>query len=361
MRLPGAFLGAVCVVLLIECCVRVAAVDFMESQPLVYETKMAALDRELQGEVVVFGDSTAVAEIVPAAIQDAFPEQLRVMNLALPGSGPVVAEYLMDELLARRPDQPPRLVVLAFSTLSFTEWRPNFVEYPLTHLLPFTAVVRAAWADRDAGYVLEWMATRVPSLRYREEIKSGALSLLFDRSPALMHRYQSLVASDEHDSQFRWRHLQRAARNRRLASDLVENRGWRLFEEMRLPAGELDRDVRFDQGTFYFPPFEATPREELALRRLLDVCERRRIPVLVLPSAQPEALDAALALAGGEERLEAFEGRVFGGRPEVAVPLGLRMAWPHRYFADLAHVNESGVDRYTQTILPTLREVAAGL
>ncbi len=333
----------------------------MESQPLIYETKMAALDDALRGDVVFFGDSTAVASVLPAAAEEAFSGEQRVANLAMPGSGPVVADFLLAELLARRPDAPPRLVVLSFSTLSFTEWRPNFVEYPLSHLLPFAPVARAAWADRDAGYLLEWSATRLATVRYREEIKSGVLSLLFDRWPGLADPYRTATGSSDSDETFRWRYRERAARNERLARELLAERGWRFFEEMRLPEGELDRDVRYDEGTFYFPPFEAAAREEQALERLLDRCAEHGIPVLVLPAAQPEALDAALALSGGAERLAEFERRVLGGRPGVAVPLGLRMPWPHRYFADLAHVNEAGLERYAASILPTLRTSAADL
>ena len=47
------------------------------------------------------------------------------------------------------------------------------------------------------------------------------------------------------------------------------------------------------------------------------------------------------------------------GREGVALPLGLRMPWPHAYFGDLAHVNEAGVERYTREVLPVLRDAAA--
>ena len=277
------------------------------------------------------------------------------MNLALPGSGPVVAEFLLDTLLADDRITPPKVLVLAFSTLSSTEWRTNFVEYPLTHLLPLGAVVRAAWAQRDVGYLLEWIATRLPSLRYREEMKSGALSLVFDRSPEWAERYRAITGSDLYDEWFEWRYFDRAGRNARLQAELLDARGWRLFEEMRLPAGELDPQARFDTGALYFPPFEAAPREERALVRLLDRAAEHDIDVIVLPSAQPRAMDAALALDGGDERIARYEQRVYADRANVQVPMGLRLAWPHRYFGDLAHVNEAGVDHYTETILPVLR------
>jgi hypothetical protein len=220
-------------------------------------------------------------------------------------------------------------------------------------------VLRAAWAQGDFGYLLEWVATRLPSLRHREELKSGALSLLFDRWPALAHRWRAIVADASPDSLFRWRHAERAERNRRLAQDLLLQRGWRLFEEMRLPEGRLDHRVAYDRPPFYFPPFAAAPREEGALVRLLELCDEHSIPVLVLPAAQPRALTAALDRDGGRERLDAFARRVFGARAAVAAPLGLRMPWPHRFFADLAHVNEDGLERYTREILVPLGEAAA--
>ena len=360
-RWPLALLGVIGVVACVELAVGVTARSFMESQPLIYETKLAALDAgALSGEVIVLGDSTAVAALRPAALDEALPAGWRIVNLALPGSGPVVGEYLLRRILAARSEGPlPRLVVLHYSTLSYTEWRPNFVEYPLTHLLPLGPVLRAAWAERDPGYLLEWVATRLPTLRHREELKSGALSLLFDRWPALADRYRAITGDAADAARFRWQHARRAERNRRLAQDLLRERGWRLFEEMHVPGGELDAAVRYDRGLFHFPAFAAAPREERALARLLDLCERRRIPVLVLPAAQPQALAQALDRDGGGERLDAFALRAFGGRGRVAMPLGLRMPWPHRYFGDLAHVNEEGVRRTTREVLPALREAAA--
>jgi hypothetical protein len=359
-RWPSALIAAIGVVVGLEALVGVTAPGFMESQPLIYHTKLGALDGALAGEVVFFGDSTTVASVRPQAVQHAFPEDLRVVNLAMPGSGPLVAELVLRRLLAEWP-APPRLVVLGFSTLSYTRWRINFVEYPLTHLLPFGSALGAARADRDPDYLLDWTAARLPSVRHREQMKSGALSLLFDRWPGLAVRYHALIRGELDAAQFRWRYRERGARNRRLAAELLRERGWRLFEEMRLPAGELDPGVRFDQGEFHFPPFEAAAREEQALVRLLDACEAHGIPVLVLPVAQPRAQAEALDLAGGDQRLDAFAARVFDGRPGVRVPHGLRFAWPHRYFADLAHVNEAGLARYTATIEPMLRETARAM
>lgn len=360
-RWPVALAAAVALILLVEALVGATATSFMESQPLIYETKLAAFGEDLAGEVIVFGDSTAVAAIAPASVQHVYPDGVRIMNWALPGSGPVVAEYLLEMILSDERLATPEVIILSFSTLSFTEWRSNFVEYPLTHLLPLGPVLKAAWAERDIGYLLEWSATRLPSLRHREEIKSGALSMVFDRWPRSAEFYREVTATDELDPRFAWRYSNRLARNERLVEALIAGDGWRLFEEMRLPEGELNPHVRYDTGLFYFPPFEPTRREEQALGRLLDLTEDAGIRVLVLPSAQPEALDAALALDGGAGRIEAFERKMFRGRSNVSVPLGLRLPWPHVYFADLAHVNESGVERYTETVLPALRTSAAGL
>jgi hypothetical protein len=357
---PRALLAAIFAVACVEFLVGATSASFMESQPLIYEAKLRALDAGgLRAEVFVLGDSTAVAALRPAALEGALPVGWRMANLALPGSGPVVSEYLLRRTLAARPERPPRLVVLSFSTLIFTEWRPNFVEYPLTHLLPLGPVLRAAWAQRDFGYLLEWVATRLPSLRHREELKSGALSLLFDRWPGLADRWRALTGERVPDTLFRWRYAQRAERNRRLARELLHEGGWHLFDEMRLPDGRLDPGVRYDRGPFHFPPFAAAPREEGALLRLLELCEARSIPVLVLPAAQPRALSEALDRDGGRERLDAFARRVLGGRTGVAAPLGLRMPWPHGFFADLAHVNEDGLERYTREIRGPLREAAA--
>ncbi len=360
-RLPLGLLGAIAVIVCVEIGVGASAPSFMESQPLIYESKLAALDAgTFGGEVIGLGDSTGVAALRPDGLEEALPEGWRFANLALPGSGPVVGEFLLRRILAADSGEPlPQLIVLHYSTLSFTAWRPNFVEYPLTHLLPFGPVLRAAWADRDLGYLLEWLATRLPTLRHREEIKSGVLSLLFDCWPALADRYREITGDATHAALFRWRYADRAARNHHLAQEIVRERGWHLFAEMRLPAGELDVNVRFDRGAFYFPPFTATPREERALERLLALCQAHAIPVLVLPSAQPQALAEALDLAGGAERLDAFAQRAFGDRAGVAVPLGLRMPWPHHYFGDLAHLEEAGVERYTREILPSLRAAAA--
>jgi hypothetical protein len=360
-RWPLALLGVLAVVGCVELAVGLTARSYMESQPLIYETKLAALDSgTLRGDVIILGDSTGVAALRPDALEAVLPPGWRVANLAMPGSGPVVGEFLLRRLLdARSGGPPPRLVVLHYSTLVFTELRENFVEYPLTHLLPLGPVLRAAWEQRDFGYLLEWIATRLPTVRQREELKSGLLSLLFDRWPSLADRYRAIARDDSHDALFRWRYERRAERNHKLAEELVRQRGWHPFGEMRLKEGRLDVGVRYDTGLFYFPPFDPVPREERALQRLLDLCDAHAIPVLVLPSAQPRALTEALDLAGGRERIDAFQQRSFAARSSVSVPLGLRLPWPHPYFGDLVHLNENGVERYTQEILPLLHAAAA--
>jgi len=116
---PRALIAAIALAAGVELIVAATAPSYMESQPIIYEAKLGGLAGEMSGEVVIFGDSTAVAAVKPEAIEPAFPEAWRVSNLAMPGSGPVVAEYVLQRIVDDERIEPPKLVVLTLLAIGF--------------------------------------------------------------------------------------------------------------------------------------------------------------------------------------------------------------------------------------------------
>lgn len=355
---PLALLLALALALVLELAIGASAARFADSEDLIYRWKLGRAASEPPADVVFLGDSSAVAAVRPAELEAALGGTLHVANLALPATGPLGGAMVLSRFLDRH--EPPRLVVLSYAPLIFTDWRTNFVQYPLTHLLGAADAWRAAWAGRAPGLLLEWAASRLPSLRYREDLKSGGLSLVFDRWPALGERYRSWLGRSPRGSHFEWYFRRRSQRNRELWESLARERGWYTFPEMGVPGGVLVDHVRFDRGPFEFPPFVGSPREALGLARILEACRRRGIPVLVLPALQPQALISAIEREGGAARLDAFARAAFAGRPGVSADLVWVFPMPHRFFGDLAHANLAGVDLYTRVAAPLVNRALAG-
>jgi len=357
-RWPRALLTACVLIALVEALVASQSERFMDATPLMYREKLRWVDAPRPAEVVVFGDSSAVAAVRPSQIEAFLPAGVRVLNLGMTAVGPTGAEILLRRYL--RAGASPKLAVLSFSPRSLTDDPPAFfVSYPLTHLLDAASLARVIVRSSRPAYALSWALSRLPSFRYREDLETGALSLIFDRLPELEPRYfDSLGWSGNpiNYDRFQWRYTRRSQRNRELGEALRREQGWHYFREYALPSERLPDGLPLDS-----PPFEGARREAIALDRFLALCESHRVTVLVVPSARPAARMRALDAEGGDRRFRAFWNAMFVAHTNVHHTKQQALAWPHRYFADGAHVNPEGDERYGDLVGPLVARVYAGL
>jgi hypothetical protein len=354
---PWALAVALALALLVELAVARHAPTFMNDQWIQLGEKLRWAESDARADVLVLGDSSTIAGLQPARVEQALGAGTRVLNLGLTGTGPTGAEMLLRRYLANH--EPPGLVVLAHSPISLMEARPElFLKYPLTHLLGPGEMLRAARDSRDPHVVLVWVASRLPSYRYRNGLLTGAVSLVLDRSPRLRHRIYALMGISTNAlarQRFDWGFAQRAQRNASVLERVRAGAGWYYSSEYalpgeRLPAAHTDRH----------PPFLAVRREVQALRRTLDLAEDAGVRVLVVPAPLPRWLASEILAGGGAERLERLRTRLVGGRSKLYLVSDPVLTMDHRYFADPRHLNPEGAALYTTRITPLVVQAYRG-
>jgi hypothetical protein len=321
---------------------------------LMFEVKRDRASAGPPVDVLLLGDSTAVAALETREIERALGGA-QVYNFALPATGPSGGEAILRRYL--RTHAPPRLVVLGFTPWALLDRRDLFEGFVMPVLLGPSDAVRAAWRDRRLGYVLSWLADRWPTYRYRDDLRSGALSLLLDAVPDAKPRASALLGyAKDPTSQyaFRFFYTARAERNAQFLAELERDGGWHYWRETAFPGERLQEDFDFAVRD---PAFVPSPRETAALDALLDSCASAGIPVLMVPMPQPQGRLRAMAARGDFERFEAFWRDVAGRHPNLRRPGQLVKPAPHAWFADNTHLNPEGASLYTQAVLPLLSTV----
>jgi hypothetical protein len=355
-RRPRALLWALALILVIEAIVAMSDERFANGTVLLYREKLRWADGAASGDVLVFGDSSAVAAVRPSEIESYLPADTRVLNFGLTATGPTGSEIVLRRYLDTH--EPPWLVVLSYAPRSLTDDPPEFfVKYALTHLIGPGDIVRVSYRSSDPKYLLIWGLSRIPSYRYREDLGTASLSLLFGSFPALEPHYYQYLGWEENptnDYRFRWFYHDRVGRNRGLLESLREEGGWHYFKEYAIPGEVLPADL-----PLYSPPFEGVRREAIALDALLTLCDQEGIPVLVVPSARPAARWASLQAEDGAERFAQFWRVAFTRHPTVRHTAEQAVGWPHRFFSDGAHLNPEGASRYAELVGPIVARALA--
>ncbi len=355
-RVPKALLAALLAVACVEVFTARTASLWMNSDALFLRTKLQEVESGPPVDILILGDSQAVAALHPDKLAAGLPENTRIYNFGLPAVGPTGAEIFLKRYLERHP--PPKLIVVANTARIFIEDPRLFANYTVRHLLNFDEVLLAAQRDGDFDYVLQWLATRLPTLRHRDAIRTGLASLVFDALPELHARawgwLRGSLRKRKDFEGFLWEYTGRKERNERYARDLALNRGWRYWVEVAHPIGVLPDEIRFVAN-----PFHPEPREVDALESLLVTCHERGIPVLLVPLPFPRAHADAIHAQGGENRVERFWSDIGRRHPGTLATENWILEMPHRSFSDQSHVNARGLAEYTAFITPLIANAYA--
>jgi hypothetical protein len=351
-RWPVALLVALGVMAAIEVALQLNCDAYIDQVTLMYHEKLRRAQSGPPDDVLVLGDSVAVAGIRPSLVAEAFPEDVSLYNYAMPGTGPTGAELVLRRYLGAH--AAPRLVVLLYSPVGLGADGERILQTGVLRLLfgPLDAL-RVAWRQRRPDYVWHWLGTRLPTVRYRDSIRTGLLSLVLDAYPSLEPSAREWLGIPSHPTalyRFRWDYRERVERNRRFRERLAEERGWHYFRERALPGEQLP-----PQDHFQVPGLEVLRAERIALRRVMAMCERAGCGgVLVLPPPVPLALAEALEQGPGRAQMESLWKETLAPYADAMGPDPLYISLPHALFSDPTHPNPAGAVRYTREILPIL-------
>jgi hypothetical protein len=366
-----ALVAALTLSALLAALVGVFAEDIASSPALFYLLKKRYAREGPPVDVVVVGASQSVASIRPDLVAPSLPPGTRLYNYGVPGMDPSGGEVLLREYFDAH--APPTLVVVAFTSLIYTDRRAEFERYTLNLLLGPADVWNAIVADQRPSYALAWLAGRIPTVRLREGLRTAIGASILDALPALqptVRGWMGIPDSAQGLYRFDWRYTHRVARNRELVQEVVDSGGYHFWKEnapdrseagLRALTYEARRARRpgvigWQRATRAEPPqpFTASPRARAALMRIFRMCEARAVPVLVLALPHSPFLMRALTADGGGQRLDAFWTELAAQPGVTVMQEGPRVVLPDRFFSDPTHSNPKGAQRYSAMVAPII-------
>ncbi len=350
---PWALVGTLVVTLAIAVAVGLASRNIENAVTLMYDLKSERAHAGPPVDVLLLGDSTAVAAVQAREIERALGAEVRVYNFALAATGPSGAEVILRRYLATHP--PPRLVLLGFSPWTLLEQRELFEGFVVPSLFGFGDTLRATWRDRRPNDLLRWLGGRWPTFRHREDLRSGTVSLLLQAIPEAEPRMRAWLGFGNDPTAvfaFRWRYMNRSSRNQELRMQLEESRGWHYWRDAAMP------DERLPDGFGVpDPAFRPSVREVAALDTVLGTCHEMGSVALALPMPQPVTRVQVMTSRGDRARFKSLWRELARRHPGLQLADPIDLPTQHRWFADNTHLNPAGARRYTQSILPLVRSV----
>lgn len=302
---------------------------YVSAFPMAYQDRdyplsiaKAALAAQCRPNVVaVFGDSRAVAGVLPAAMP------IPTENFALSGTSPVETYFMVKQLL--RCPSPPRLVVIAHSASNYAG-DGYFWEFDARTGFLNTSDIRSVEADaRRLGDDDLQVARHAGGLPY------GLLASLYEiHFPPLY--FASLINGYVAG---RWQYNQQVVR------DVLASSGHALF-------GTADgSDDVADEATM--PEWRVSPLVNLYLNRTLALLGERKVPVVILTMPVNEATCHRMS-PSLQQGFSTYLGSIGQTYPGVVMANPVISCWPNRFYGDAWHFNQSGAgafSRYLQSIL----------
>ena len=334
----------------------------MESQPLIYVTKLAALDAgTLRGEVIVLGDSTGVAALRPDALEPALPAGLARLESRAAGLGPRggrVPAAPDPRRACRRAASAPRRAALLDAELHRVapELRRVSAHAPAPARARAARRLGASATSATCSSGSPRGCRRSATARSSSRARSPCSSTAGRGSPMATGRSRGIRPTTRCSAG-----VTNSARSATIASRRRSSGSAAGTCSTRCACR---RASSTPASATTAAPSTSRPSSRRRARNArcnaCSICARRTRFRCWCCRRRSRGRSRRLSIwPAARSASTRSSARAFGARRGVAVPLGLRMPWPHRYFGDLAHLKEDGMQRYTQEILPSLRESAA--
>lgn len=277
--------------------------------------------------VAVFGDSRAVAGIVPDVMQ------LRVSNFAMSGSSPIETYFAVQRAL-RCPD-PPRLVVIAHSAVKYTDDADFWVFSARTGFLSHKEI-----SDVEADAI----RLQDPQL---DDARGGLRLPPWLRDTLFATHFPPLYFASLVDGfvGLRWWH------NRAALQAALISHGQALFGKSPGCASLAD-EARNE-------PFRVMPLTDLYFTRTLALLAQHHVPLVVLTMPINQATFRMVSPQLGV-RFDRYLRDKTAGLPNVLVADARLPCWPDNAFGDAWHFNQQGADAYSRLLDGRLRALLAG-
>lgn len=268
-------------------------------------------------QIVVFGDSRAVAGVLPTVMN------LPVENLAFPGASPVETYFLVKRVL--HCPEPPRLVVIAHSASMYPQDKFFWSLFASLDILS-TADVRSVEAEARALGDNE--------LEHAERPKAVPFKLL----PILYEvHFPPLyfgVLADGYVAA-RWRY------NNRALNEAIRTSGRSSF-------GTADgSDAISDEAKM--ADWRVSPLVNLYLDRTLAMLAAHHVPVMIMTmpinASTCEHLPAVV-----QPRFSAYLEKIARANPNVELVDSTIPCWPDKFYGDAWHFNMTGTLAYSQKL-----------
>lgn len=268
-------------------------------------------------EIAVFGDSRAVAGVLPTAMD------VNVENLAFPAASPVETYFAVARLL--RCPVPPRLVVIAHSASMYPEDKYFWSVFAGIGVLNATDI-RAVEANATALGDNELVSAERP-----KAVPFAILPELYAmRFPPLYfgNVVGGYVAA-------RWRYNERALREATLSSG-------RSSFGMAEGSDAISDEAKMND-------WRVSPLINLYFDRTIKLLALHHVPVVIITMPINAATCARLPPVV-QSRFSAYLNGIAKANPNVELVDSTIPCWPNAFYGDAWHFNMSGTLAYSQKL-----------
>ena len=279
------------------------------------------------GDMAVFGDSRAQADVIPALMP------LPTQNLALPATNPVATWFAVEAAL--KCPNPPKLAVIMHGANVFTE--PAWF-WTIDSPLGFLSWSARIGLEHEALSVNDWgsLGPRPPDgLPYWAEDALFAV-----HAPSLF--FASLKNAR---IGMRW------TSNHVVAAGQARSRGHMLFGQAAGSAA-----LAPESG---LAAFHAAPLPDLFLRKTLALLEQRGVATLIVPPPLNRATYDRMGVAV-PDAFAAYLRDMTRGMRHVRIAGDAMPCWPNASFGDEAHLNARGAEAYSREFAALIEGVLNG-
>jgi hypothetical protein len=324
-RIPFGFLGAIVLVVVIECFIGRNWLDFSDPVSLSWRFSAEAARTEAAGsKLLCMGDSLVKHGLVPSVIEERSGRRTRNLSAA---RAPTLMTYFLLRRALDAGSRPDAIIINAKPAVLIGG--PEFNARYFQEVLTLREWVELFQITRKSSFMISMLVGRLlPSVRCRMEVRSHLIAALRGENDRL------------HDI------------NRTLWRNWTVNGGANIanfdsrYEE--ISPSELARRMQTDI-------FHVDRMNSEAIERLLRLASERTIPVFwLLPPLAP-SLQALRERSGSEAGYERLVRSTLARHPQALTVLDARrVAYPPRFFVDATHLNGRGAIALSRAVATAL-------
>lgn len=316
--LPAGLIGALALVLGVECFIAGHKADTMDGSLWTYEQDRRIAARKVKDcDFLAFGDSLMRHGLAPRVIRER--TGLKGYNLSIAGSQVPASTMLFREALASGA-RPKAVLLDLFPCLLTSDPWANITNWPI--VASYRDCLDMGWYSSDSKLFAALMLRKtLPSVRCRESIRVAIRESLAGLGGITRTNIQVALRNWE------------------------ANRGLAIEGNRHDPKVPLEEPIRR-----YFQPIRCTPLNRLYLDRFMRLAAEHNVKVfLLLPPYMP-ILQARLERDGFDAHHEAFVRSMLDRYPALEVLDARRTNYEPDVFIDTHHLGYEGAATFSAEV-----------